>query len=79
MKAYCVKCRQKREIKDPVADYNKAGAPVTKGTCSECGTKVFRMGRTDAHEGIPKPEVTRKKKQVERKGKLVIVESPRKS
>ena len=79
MKAYCVKCRQKRDIKDPVADYNKAGAPVTKGTCSDCGTKVFRMGRTDAHEGIPKPEVTRKKKQVDRQGKLVIVESPAKA
>ena len=79
MEAYCVKCRQKREIQDPVADYNKAGAPVTKGICSECGTKVYRMGRTDAHEGIPKPEVTRKKKEVARKGKLVIVESPAKA
>jgi len=36
------------------------------------------MGRTDAHEGIPKPKVTRKKK-VKRKGKLVIVESPAKA
>ncbi len=79
MEAYCVKCRQKREIKDPVADYNAAGAPVTKGTCSFCGTKVFRMGRTEAHEGIPKPKVTRKKKKAERKGKLVIVESPAKA
>lgn len=79
MEAYCVKCRQKREIKDPVADYNAAGAPVTKGTCSFCGTKVYRMGRTEAHEGIPKPKVTRKKKKVERKGKLVIVESPAKA
>ncbi len=79
MKAYCVKCRQKREIIDPIADYNAAGAPVTKGTCEFCGTKVFRMGRTDAHEGIPKPKVTRKKKKIERKGKLVIVESPAKA
>lgn len=79
MEAYCVKCRQKREIKEPVADYNAAGVPVTKGTCSFCGTKVYRMGRTEAHEGIPKPKVTRKKKKVERKGKLVIVESPAKA
>lgn len=79
MEAYCVKCRQKREIKEPIADYNAAGAPVTKGTCSFCGTKVYRMGRTDAHEGIPKPKVSRKKKEVERKGKLVIVESPAKA
>ena len=79
MKAYCVKCREKREIKDPIADYNAAGAPVTKGTCAVCGTKVYRMGRTDAHEGIPKPEIKRKKKEVVRKGKLVIVESPAKA
>jgi DNA topoisomerase-1 len=57
LKAYCVKCREKREIKDPVADYNAAGAPVTKGTCSHCGTKVYRMGNTEAHEGLPKPNV----------------------
>jgi len=36
------------------------------------------MGRTDAHEGLPKPEVNRKK-EVPRKGKLVIVESPAKA
>lgn len=78
MKAYCVKCREKRDIKDPVADYNKAGAPVTKGVCSHCGTKVYRMGITEAHAGLPKPEVKRKK-EVERKGKLVIVESPAKA
>lgn len=79
MEAYCVKCREKREIKDPVAAYNKAGAPVTKGTCSVCGTNVYRMGKTDAHEGLPKPEIVRKKKETPRKGKLVIVESPAKA
>jgi len=73
-----VKCREKRDITDPVAEYNAAGAPVTRGTCSVCGTKVYRMGRTDAHHGLPKPEVNRKK-EVERKGKLVIVESPAKA
>jgi DNA topoisomerase I len=78
LKAYCVKCREKRDIKDPVADYNKVGAPVTKGVCSHCGTKVYRMGITEAHAGLPKPEVKRKK-EVERKGKLVIVESPAKA
>ena len=78
MKAYCVKCREKREIKEPIADYNAAGAPVTIGTCSECGTKVYRMGRTEDHDGLPKPKITRKKK-VKRKGNLVIVESPAKA
>jgi len=36
------------------------------------------MGITEAHAGLPKPEVKRKK-EVERKGKLVIVESPAKA
>lgn len=79
MEAYCVKCREKREIKGPVATYNAAGAPVTRGTCSVCGTKVFRMGKTEAHEGLPKPEIVRKKTETPRKGKLVIVESPAKA
>lgn len=78
MKAYCVKCREKRLITDPVADFNAAGAPVTTGFCSHCGTKVYRMGKTEAHEGLVKPEVTRKKEEV-RKGNLVIVESPAKA
>jgi len=78
LKAYCVKCREKREIKDTIAEYNAAGAPVTKGTCTNCGTKVYRMGRTEAHKDLPKPKVTRKKK-VQRKGNLVVVESPAKA
>ena len=78
MKAYCVKCREKRDIKDPIADYNAAGAPVTIGTCSVCGTKVYRMGRTEAHKDLPKPEVNRKK-EIKRKGNLVVVESPAKA
>ena len=78
LKAYCVKCREKRSINDPVADFNAAGAPVTKGTCSHCGTKVYRMGKTEAHKGLPKPEIKRKK-EIVRKGNLVIVESPAKA
>ena len=54
--AYCFKCRTKREMKRPQAIYNRAGAPATSGECPECGTKMYRTGRTPAHEGIPKPE-----------------------
>ncbi len=77
MEAYCVKCREKREIQNPVADFNKAGAPVTRGTCPVCGTKLFRTGRTEAHEGLVPPE--KPKKTIRRSGKLVIVESPAKA
>jgi hypothetical protein len=41
--AYCFKCRQKREIKDPRQVTLKNGRPATQGTCPVCGTKVFRM------------------------------------
>jgi DNA topoisomerase I len=77
MEAYCMKCKEKREVKDPVAGFNAKGSPVTTGICPVCGTKLFRMGRTDAHADLvapPKPE-----KVVKREGKLVIVESPAKA
>lgn len=69
-----MKCKTKREIVDPVASYNKVGAPVTRGTCGVCGTPLYRLGKTEAHEGMPKPE-----KVNPRSGKLVIVESPAKA
>jgi DNA topoisomerase-1 len=77
MEAYCMKCKTKREMKDPLAGFNAKGSPVTTAVCTECGTKLFRMGRTDAHADMvapPKPE-----KVVKRDGKLVIVESPAKA
>ena len=77
LEAYCVKCREKRDVKDPVAEFNANGSPVTRGTCAVCGTKMYRMGRTAAHEGLTPPE--RQKRKPKRKGKLVIVESPAKA
>jgi DNA topoisomerase-1 len=77
MEAYCMKCKTKREMHDPVAQFNAKGSPVTIGICPVCGTKLYRMGKTDAHAGMtapPKPE-----KVVVRDGKLVIVESPAKA
>lgn len=72
-----MKCKTKREILQAEATFNKASAPVTRGICPECGTNMYRTGRTDAHEGMtPPPKVKRERK---RKGKLVIVESPAKA
>jgi hypothetical protein len=45
MEAYCVKCKAKREIKNPTATTMKNGKPATTGTCSVCGTKVFKIGK----------------------------------
>ncbi len=80
MKSYCVKCKEKQKMVDPEAVFTSTGTPGTKGTCAVCGTNMFRMGRTEAHEGMEPPENTsRKKKERERNGKLVIVESPAKA
>ncbi len=80
MKAYCVKCKEKREMDSPQAVFTKTGTPGTSGVCSVCGTKMFRMGKTEAHQGLTPPENTkRKSKKNTRDGKLVIVESPAKA
>lgn len=43
--AYCVKCRASREIKNPAQVTLKNGRPATQGTCPQCGTKIFRIGK----------------------------------
>ena len=45
MEAYCVKCRVKREIKDPENIIMKNGKLATRGTCPTCNTSVFRIGK----------------------------------
>jgi len=82
MKAYCVKCKAKREMKDPQPVYTNKGTPATKGVCPECGTKLFRMGRTPAHEGLDPEEHTvmsKARARREQQPGLVIVESPAKA
>src|SRR5512142_1149366 len=80
MEAYCMKCKTKREMKDPVATFNAKGSPVTIGICPVCGTKLYRMGKTEAHAGLTPPEKPAKVAKVEkREGKLVVVESPAKA
>jgi len=80
LEAYCVKCKKKREMQDAKAEFTASGAPGTRGTCPVCGTTMFRMGRTDAHANLTPPErPARSNKQTQRKGNLVIVESPAKA
>jgi len=42
--AYCVKDKEKVEIKNPKNIIMKNGKPAISGTCPKCGTKVFRIG-----------------------------------
>ncbi len=46
MQAYCMKCKAKREIKNPRPVMLKNGRPATQGVCPVCGTKVFRIGKS---------------------------------
>lgn len=77
MEAYCVKCKTKREIKDPRPVFTARGAPATRGVCPVCGTALFRTGRSEAHAGLDPAQFAPKEKP--RSGKLVIVESPAKA
>jgi len=41
--AYCVKCKQKREIKDPQRVTMKNGRAAIRGKCPVCGTGLYRI------------------------------------
>ncbi len=43
MEAYCVKCREKREIKDMKEVTLGNGRRAAQGACPVCGTKLTRM------------------------------------
>ncbi len=92
--AYCVKCRQKREMRDRQAVFTERGMPATRGRCPACGTTLYRMGLTPAHEGLPRPTPSPQQRSGRKKaargagspgkraaslGPLVIVESPAKA
>jgi len=53
VEAYCVKCRTKREMKNPTEVTMKNGRPAMEGLCPVCGTKLFRMmsGGAKSDEG----------------------------
>ncbi|HTP06798.1 MAG TPA: type I DNA topoisomerase [Anaerolineae bacterium] len=88
-----MKCKTKREMIEAQAEYTATGTPGTRGKCPICGTTLYKMGKTPAHEGLPKPEITERAPRKSAKkngkngkhsdgphvGKLVIVESPTKA
>ncbi|HEX4206062.1 MAG TPA: alpha/beta fold hydrolase [Ktedonobacteraceae bacterium] len=41
--AYCVKCKQKRDMQNPRKITTKNGRRAMEGTCSICGTRLFRF------------------------------------
>jgi DNA topoisomerase-1 len=82
MQAYCVKCKTKHEMQDPRPVFTGNGTPATQGVCPVCGTKMFKMGRTPAHEGLDLEKhtvVSKARAELANKPKMVIVESPAKA
>jgi Zn finger protein HypA/HybF involved in hydrogenase expression len=45
MEAYCLKCREKREMSNARQVTMKNGKPATQGTCPKCNTKMYRIGK----------------------------------
>lgn len=40
---YCVKCKEKREMKDVEHVEIKPGRPAAKGKCTVCGTGMYKI------------------------------------
>ncbi len=62
---YCVKCKAKRQIKGEQQVIMKNGRPATRGTCSVCGTKMFKIGGGPSKavkKGMTKPKPKSKAK-----------------
>ncbi len=44
MEGYCMKCREKRELKDAQPVTLKNGRAATQRACGVCGTRITVMG-----------------------------------
>ncbi len=45
VEGYCVKCKAKREINGAKQITMKNGRPAVQGTCPNCSTKMFKIGK----------------------------------
>jgi len=50
MEAYCMKCKTKREMKNPKGIKMKNNKPAVQGECAKCGTRMFKIGKG---RGVP--------------------------
>ena len=57
IEAYCVRCKQKVVMEKPNPVWTRRSAPATRGECEMCGTTVFRMGWTEAHRDVARPDI----------------------
>lgn len=45
VQGFCMKDKRMVEMKDPHPVTMKNGKPATRGTCPNCGTTVFKIGK----------------------------------
>ncbi len=55
LQTYCVKCRTQRPMAEAQPVFMTNGRPATKGACPVCGTGLYKIGATPAHEGLTPP------------------------
>jgi hypothetical protein len=72
---YCVKCKAKRPIKGEQQVTMKNGRPAIKGTCSVCGTKMFKIGGGPSK--AVKKGMTKRKTDVKPKPKSMAKPKPK--
>lgn len=46
MEGYCLKDKKKVQMKDPKPITMKNGKPATVGECPNCGTKIYKIGKS---------------------------------
>lgn len=47
VEGHCMKCKEKREIKNAKQTMMKNGREAIQGTCTKCGTKMFKIGKLE--------------------------------
>jgi DNA topoisomerase-1 len=62
VEAYCVKCKQTRQMANGRAIFMANGRPAARGECAICGTGLFKIGATPDHDKLPKPVVAKQKR-----------------
>ena len=58
MLAYCLKCREKREMGNRRDETTRNGRPIIKGACPVCGSVVNIIGRTVGDPKVTHPRRT---------------------
>lgn len=53
--AYCVKCRTRRDMKNPRQLINKRGVPMLQDDCEVCGRVINTFLKKEAADNLPMP------------------------